>query len=67
MLFNSFNFVFFFLTVGHVTLLLNRAHKLQARNAFLLLSSYVFYGSFNIWSRSNHNLIFAINKLQRKL
>lgn len=48
MLFNSFDFVFFFLAVGSVTLLLNRAHKLPARNAFLLLSSYIFYGSFNV-------------------
>lgn len=67
MLFNSFNFIFFFLTVGSVTLLLNRAHKLQARNAFLLLSSYIFYGSFNICSLSNHDLIFTINKLQSEL
>lgn len=49
MLFNSFDFVFFFLVVGSITLLLNRIKKLQARNAFLLLSSYIFYGSFNIW------------------
>lgn len=48
MLFNSFDFVFFALIVGSITLLLNYAHKLQARNAFLLLSSYIFYGSFNI-------------------
>lgn len=49
MLFNSFDFVFFFLIVGGVTQLLNRAHKLQARNVFLLLSSYIFYGTFNIY------------------
>lgn len=49
MLFNSFDFVFFFLIVGCVTQLLNRTHKLQVRNVFLLLSSYIFYGSFNIW------------------
>ena len=49
MLFNSFDFVFFFLIVGGVTLLLNRTHKLQARNIFLLLSSYIFYGTFNIY------------------
>lgn len=48
MLFNSFNFVFFFFIVGSITLLLNYTHKLQMRNAFLLLSSYIFYGSFNI-------------------
>lgn len=49
MLFNSFDFVFFFLIVGSVTLLLNHTHKLQARNVFLLLSNYIFYGSFNIY------------------
>lgn len=49
MLFNSFDFVFFFLIVGGVTLLLNRTHKLQARNVFLLLSSYIFYGTFNFY------------------
>jgi len=48
MLFNSFDFVFFFLIVGCITLLLNRMRKVQVRNAFLLLSSYIFYGSFNI-------------------
>jgi alginate O-acetyltransferase complex protein AlgI len=48
MLFNSFDFIFFFLIVGSITLLLNYTHKLQARNAFLLLSSYIFYGSFNV-------------------
>lgn len=49
MLFNSFDFVFFFLIVGGGTLLLNRTHKLQARNVFLLLSSYIFYGTFNFY------------------
>ena len=48
MLFKSFDFVFFFLIVGCITLLLNLMRKVQMRNAFLLLSSYIFYGSFNI-------------------
>lgn len=47
MLFNSFDFLFFFLTVWLVTLLITRLKSLQGRNIWLLLVSYYFYGSFN--------------------
>lgn len=47
MLFNSFDFLFFFLTVWLVTLLIIRLKSLQGRNVWLLLVSYYFYGSFN--------------------
>ena len=48
MLFNSFNFVYFFAIVCFITLLINRTRVLWGRNICLLLASYYFYGSFNI-------------------
>lgn len=48
MLFNSFEFLFFFITVWFVTLLMTCIKSLQGRNIWLLLVSYFFYGSFNV-------------------
>ena len=47
MLFTSYDFLFFFITVWLVTLLITRLKLLQWRNIWLLLVSYYFYGSFN--------------------
>lgn len=49
MVFNSFDFIFFFLVVWCVTVLVTRFTKRTSiRNLCLLLASYYFYGSFNI-------------------
>lgn len=48
MLFNSFDFIFFFVVVWFITLLMNRAKVIWARNLCLLIASYYFYGSFNV-------------------
>lgn len=46
MVFNSFEFIGFISVVCFITLLLNAKNFIKARNIFLLLSSWGFYGSF---------------------
>ena len=48
MLFNSFNFVFFFIPALIGFYLINKAGNLTAKNLFLLIVSYIFYGMFNV-------------------
>lgn len=49
MLFNSPNYVIFFLIVALAVTLLNKAACFKTRNVFLLLTSYIFYGIFHIY------------------
>lgn len=49
MVFNSFDFIFFFLVVWYVMALATRfTGNARIRNLFLLVASYYFYGSFSI-------------------
>lgn len=48
MLFNSFNFIFFFIPVLIGFYLIDKYGNVSAKNIFLLIVSYVFYGMFNV-------------------
>lgn len=49
MIFNSFEFIGFLAIVLVVSYLLNYRNLIKERNLFLLLSSWVFYASFDFW------------------
>lgn len=49
MLFNTPNYVIFFLVVACVVILTNKFAFCKTRNAFLLVASYVFYGMLHVY------------------
>lgn len=49
MVFNSFEFIGYLIIVLIITYVLNKHKLLKSRNTFLLIASWVFYGSFNYW------------------
>lgn len=49
MVFNSFEFIGYLIIVLIITYVLNKHKLFKSRNTFLLIASWVFYGSFNYW------------------